>query len=402
MRRIGCLLLLGAAGACSDDAAPRVQVFDDGGVRVTLTADDTAVFAELDSLPAVSIGGPDVSGPTRFFRIQAVHVDPGGRLWVADGQSGELRIFHADGSHWKTRGGRGEGPGEFVQIRLLGAPDGDSVLVGDGRIDRITVFDPNGDLVRTERVPSSDRPAPRLFDVFPDGSVLGQRPRIVATASLEAGQILTDSVELVRVRPGSSVAEPYGTAPGPLWLWTGRNQVPLPFTISASFAAFGNAVHLVSGPDFRIRVYEEGQLRETYGVDRPPRAVEEADTESYRAFVDEYVPEAMRRDYLSALDHELRPDVLPAYDRVLVSGGGHVWAQIYEPDLAAPHRWDVFDADREFAGQVRVPGGFYPMAVTREAVVGVWRDSLGIEQVRSYGATRIGEDHVAGRRPIQP
>lgn len=384
---IGCLLLL-AAAACSEDAPPRLRVFDDGGVRVTLTADDTVVFAEMDSLPALSVGGPDASGPTRFFRIQGIHVDGRGRLWVADGQSGELRIFRADGSHWKTRGGQGEGPGEFVQIRLLGPRDGDSVLVADGRIDRVTVFDPDGELVRTEQVPSSDRPAPRLFDVFPDGSVLGQRPRIVAAASLEAGRVLTDSVELVRVTPGSLSPEPYGAASGPLWLWTGRNQVPLPFTINASFDVAGDAVHLVSGPDFRIRVYEEGELQERYGVDRPPRAVGEADIESYRAFVEEYLPEAMRGDYLSALDHELRPDLLPAYDRLLVSADRHVWVQIYDPDISAPHRWDVFDADREFVGQVRVPGGFHPMAVTREALVGVWRDSLGIEHVREYRLAR--------------
>jgi hypothetical protein len=77
--------------------------------------------------------------------------------------------------------------------------------------------------------------------------------------------------------------------------------------------------------------------------------------------------------------------VLPGYDRVLVSADGHVWAQVYEADFMAPHNWDVFDEGRRFVGRVQVRGGFYPMTITRDAMVGVWRDTLGVEYVRAYG-----------------
>lgn len=361
---------------------------DSAGVRVTVTEDAPLVFAELDSVPTLSIGGDDVTGPTQFSRVQGVYVDKARRLWVAEGQAGELRIFEPSGAHWKTRGGRGEGPGEFIQVRLLGGMDGDSVLAGDSGADRITVFDPEGEFVRTERLPSSERPAPRPFDVFEDGSVLGQLPRILPAASLEPGQILRDSVELVRVRSASEVAEPYGTASGPLWLWTGRSQVPVPFTVNASFDVVGSEVHLVSGPDFRIGVLDAAGLRETYGVNRAARAVRTADIDGYRAFVEEYLPEPMRPEYLAALDIELRPRLLPGYDRVLASADGHVWAQVYESDLAAPHEWDVFDGRRRFVGRVRVLSGFSPMVVTRDVLVGVWRDPMGVEYVRAYRLIR--------------
>lgn len=386
--KLSCLLPLATMAACEHAASPGATVTDSAGVRLTVSEEAGLVFAELDSVPEISLGGPDATGPTEFSRIQGVHVDREGRLWVADGQSGELRIFEPDGSWWKTRGGRGEGPGEFVRIRLLGAAPGDTVLLADGAIDRLTVFSPDGEFVRTEPVPSSDRPAPRLFDVFGDGSALGQLPRIVPAASLEGGQVLTDSVELVRVTLGTAANRAYGSAEGPLWIWTGRNQVPIAFTTSASFAAAGDRAYLVAGPDFRIRVIDGGGLREVFAVDRAPRPVGRADLESYRAFVREYVPEPMRPDHLSAMDHDLRPDVLPAYDRVLVSADGHVWAQIYEPEIAAPHDWDVFDAEGRFLGQVRVWTGLYPMVITDRAVVGVWRDSLGVEHVRAYRFNR--------------
>jgi 6-bladed beta-propeller len=390
MSRTGCwaCLLLVLSG-CGYEPASRVTVTDSAGVRVTVTVDTSAAFATLDSVPIVSIGGPDAAGPNQFFRVQNILVDKARRIWVADGQSNEVRIFDANGAHWKTRGGRGEGPGEFLQIRLLGTTRGDSVLTGDYRTEHITVFDPEGEFVRTQRLPSSDRPAPRPFDVFPDGSILGQLPRIVAAASLEPGQVLPDSVELVRVGLDSTFVESYGAASGPLWLWTGRNQVPLPFTVNASFDVVGSAVHIVSGPHFRVRVFEGGRLRESYGVQREPREVGASDVDAYRTFVEDYIPEQMRPDYLTALDNELRPSLLPAYDRVLASTDGHVWAQVYESDLGSPHGWDVFDGPRRFVGRVHVASGFYPMVITADAVVGVWRDPMGVEYVRTYRFTRI-------------
>lgn len=136
--------------------------------------------------------------------------------------------------------------------------------------------------------------------------------------------------------------EEYGVAAGPVWRWTGRSQVPIPFTVNASFDVVGDAVHLVSGPAFRVRV----------------------------------------------LDDPLRPDLLPAYDRVLAAAGGRVWAQVHVSDPDAPHVWDVFDPTGRFVGRVEVPGAFYPMVVGPDEVAGVWRDSVGVEYVRAYRLLR--------------
>lgn len=380
------VVLLGIV-ACAEGRGPAVMVTDSAGVRLTVTDDEELIFAELDPAPTLSLGGASAVGPTQFSRIQNIHVDSRGQLWVADGQSAELRLFHADGSHWKTRGGRGEGPGEFLRIRLLGAMAGDTVLVGDPGTERLTSFDPEGELLHTGLLPSSDRPAPVPLAAFPDGSVLGQVPRILSASSLVPGQVLTDSVELVRVRAGSDSARSYGAASGPLWLWTGRSQAPIPFTVGASLVVVEEAVHVVSGPDFRIRVFEDGRLVESYGVARPLRAIADRDLAAYRRFVDEYVPEPQRPDYLAGLRHERRPETLPAYDRLLAAPDGHVWAQVYESELSASHRWDVFDRSRTLVGSVRVPPGLYPHAVTEAALVGVWRDELGVEHVRVHALT---------------
>ena len=386
-RRV-CACALGVASSalvgCGTDVRPAVTVSDSAGVRITLSADAPRVFADVDPSPALSIGGAEDAGPSRFYRIQNLRVDGRGRVWVADGGSGELRIFLPDGTPWKTRGGVGEGPGEFTSIRLLGAFAGDSVLVADDANGRVTVFDPEGEIARSVSESGADGPWPRLFAAFPDGSALGQVPRILGADALRPDQLLVDSVKLVRVDLPGGARAPVGEAEGPLWIWTGTDQVPMPFTVNAGFDVIDGSVHLVAGPAFRVRVFERGRIVAVYGVDRAPRSVGDEDVAAYRAFIEDYVPEPRRAGFLSALRNDALPSALPAYRSVTPASDGHVWVERYEADPAAPPAWDVYDHEGRFAGGVRGPPGLVLSTVTADALVGVWRDGMGVERVRSY------------------
>ncbi len=121
---IAALFSVGLAAGQPDRPGLQVMVTDSSGVRITITEGAERTFAEVDPQPIVSLGGADAEGPAQFFDIRGIHVDSRGYLWVADGGSAEVRIFRSDGSHWKTVGGRGEGPGEFRRIRILGAVPG--------------------------------------------------------------------------------------------------------------------------------------------------------------------------------------------------------------------------------------------------------------------------------------
>jgi hypothetical protein len=374
--------------ACQGEPQRGVTVADSAGVRITISPDSARTFAEVDSQPVLSLGGADAAGPTQFYRIQNVQVGPSGRLWVADGGSAEVRIFGPDGSYWKTIGGRGEGPGEFTSVRLLGSFGGDSVAVWDDANARLTVYDGEGELARTARVGSGDAPAPRAFDVFSDGSVLAQLPRQLSADSLVPGRLLDDTVRLVRIDIDSATTEPQVQVLGPLWLWTGSRLIPIPFTINASFDLYDGSVHIVAGPEFRVRVFASGRLSEVYGVARRVREVTRDDVTAYREFAEEFIPESQRRDYLSALENERLPTLLPAYSRLLVSADGNVWAQVYSPDFVAPATWDVYGPGREWLGQVQTPGSFAVTGVTADRLVGVWRDESGVEHVRVYRILR--------------
>jgi hypothetical protein len=358
-------------------------VADSAGVRITLTQDADRTFADIDSQPLINLGGPDVSGPTQFSRIVGLYLDRRGNVWVGDGGSAELRLFHPDGTHWKTMGGSGEGPGEFRRLRLLGPFHGDSVACWDDGLARLTLFDAEGNLARMAPMPAMEA-TPRAHKVFRDGTLLVQFPRVFASHSLRAGQLLGDTAHLERLDLAHSTRKELASASGPTWLWTGHSQVPLPFTVNSSFDLDRDVLHLASGPQFRIRVFEQGRLTEVYGVARDPRDVTQNDVATYTRVMTEALPQPERRDYLSALEHPNQPPYLPAYSHLVVADDGMVWARVYSPDVFGGASWDVFDGQRHWLGKVQTPQAVEVFQITQGKLLAVWRDTLGVEYVRTY------------------
>ena len=81
-----------------------------------------------------------------------------GRIVVANGGSGELRFFDSTGSHLASRGGQGEGPGEFLQLRSLEPWPGDSIVAWFGPRANISVFDSGGNYGRTIEINDGSQP----------------------------------------------------------------------------------------------------------------------------------------------------------------------------------------------------------------------------------------------------
>ena len=120
-------MLLCIATGCERGPAPMTTVVDSAGVRITMTRDSQVTPAQVDVIPALSLGGPDAFVPNQFFRVQNVVFGPDGRLWP------------------------------------------------------------------------SELPVPRAFDVYADGAILAQQPRILHAGFNEAGRLIRDSTQLVRV-----------------------------------------------------------------------------------------------------------------------------------------------------------------------------------------------------------
>ncbi len=100
---------------------------------------------------AMRIGSADGGGPDEFARIADVELDALGRVWVADAEQHQIRVFDSAGAHVRSIGRKGGGPEEFKGIAGMDwAPDG-TLWVLDGGNMRFAVYDTAGKLVTTHR-----------------------------------------------------------------------------------------------------------------------------------------------------------------------------------------------------------------------------------------------------------
>jgi len=81
-------------------------------------ADSAALNADIETLSAtvtLQIGEAEGEPAYLFGRVSGLALDAGGRIYVADGQANEVRIFAPDGTHSFSFGRAGSGPGEMRQ-----------------------------------------------------------------------------------------------------------------------------------------------------------------------------------------------------------------------------------------------------------------------------------------------
>lgn len=133
----------GEAGADNADGwAGTVDTLSNGAIRVSNPEqglwDDGEGWRLVEEL---RIGSMDGEGPELFGNIIGLEVDPLGRIYVADSQAREIRVFDARGHHVRTFGGRGEEPGECEgKVHWFRTDSGDpwksSIRRHDGRTGR--------------------------------------------------------------------------------------------------------------------------------------------------------------------------------------------------------------------------------------------------------------------------
>lgn len=159
-------LVLGSAGlwGCQEKGG-------DGEVRGSPGEEEGSAEEtwSVSGLPLLEIGVREGEEPYQLDRARgSVRLDDG-RIVVADGGSQELRFFDKSGRYLKAVGGDGEGPGEFrfpARVRKVG---GDSLLVWDQRLQRVSFFDLQGEFLGAETI----RPTPEVM--FPgDEWLLGR------------------------------------------------------------------------------------------------------------------------------------------------------------------------------------------------------------------------------------
>ena len=157
-----CAAVVGSVGGVT----PLQSQASRDGLVTTLEPSQCDCRIELTKVISLS----DSLHPGLFAYSPLVMRDSRG-FWYATSNSDGLKqvgVFDQYGGLKRVLGSRGEGPGEFGHINHIVVGSGDTLYVYDHSLLRRTVFDPDHEFVRTERLPAFMRhmvplPSPRMI-----------------------------------------------------------------------------------------------------------------------------------------------------------------------------------------------------------------------------------------------
>lgn len=405
---LGLALSFGLAASGCDSwtgsHADRVVV-DSAGIEIVLIRSAEARFEAVEStlapVPTADIGvatGPETLQLSEV--IGAVRLTDG-RILVGNGGTQELRLYDPEGSFLTAVGGDGEGPGEFRSIGFLGRLAGDTIVVYDRRLGRISLFDGSGSFLESLRLTGVSLPSVvgivgsktlvSWHFVGADDESLGvyASPMEFGLAGLPAGQFhaveTVASTEEARVRYRGRVTRAFR-----------------PFGRTGDVAAGGDFFFVLASSDDRsIRVYDaKGALRRILRVQIPRQTID-------AAAVDAWIESWMARFWDGSAEVEAwwrygfretpPPDQVPVFRSLEVDSQGNVCAERYPLTWTAAPRYWCSSPEGDLVRSFRLPEGlsrpgphphFDPqLEIGANDIVGVWEDALDVEHVRRY---RIG------------
>lgn len=271
---------------------------------------------------------------------------------------------------------------------------GDTLRAFDFALWRLTVFDPEHELVRTEAPPASPHIG-QIFEVGFDGAgrlyqlsyegfeaslleALDGRTDVVVRGRNALGRwdaasgrwidLLT--VPSVEVYFSGGLADaPFGRRP----LWAIRPEGGLWYADSGEYAL--------------RRVDADGRTECRFAVRSPPPPVTAADRERYRSADDaENVSEARRRRIRERRREIPLPDRKPALERLHVASDGRVWVRPNLPASGSPEgdpaaEWHVWSPDGRLLARALLPPDFLPRRIDRDSLLGIRRRPLDEDYV---------------------
>ena len=392
------ILILLPALACQQHdtgtSALRSQTRDSAGIQVVenpAPPADSRLGWRIGPEPSVSIGRRDGEEPYLLYRASDATILADGRIVVANGGAGELRFFDSVGSHLASRGGQGEGPGEFLELRSLEPWPGDSIVAWFGPRLNISVFDSGGSYGRTIEINDPSQPwLWRLASTSARGSIL-------AVLLLEYADTL-----IMELRDGEGELR---TSLGahPSWepsvlVDEGTEQemqhVPT-FSREPVWGVWGDLVAIGVTSRYEIKAYgADGSLARIVRRVHSPSVPTPGDVEAYiESRILRYYPDATpseqeyhRRNYRSAPVAEH----FPAFTSIMVDKLDHLWIREYDlprEERAAP-LWTVFDPEGHVLGFVETPAGLMIFEIGEDYILGHSMDELAVESIQVWALDR--------------
>jgi hypothetical protein len=309
-----------------------------------------------------TLGCEACGGAAEFSTIADVAVTTNGVVFVADRQAPFIRVFTPDGRHLRSFGRSGGGPGEYMSIGMLLPDPGGALSIVDFRSYRVTRVDSAGTYISGVQL-----------GAFPfDATMRGGDVFVLAGRFTPGSHYVIAARDTTRVAFGPFVDFPTREAP---------REVR-----SMAMAPDGALAIADGGDEYRIRVYLPDRTyrdvtRDVARKERTPAEIAEIE-QRVRSQMGRVLAEA-RGAGASATPRpapvsNLKPHMGPMALRY--DGLGRLWVSTMR-GTDTTTVFDVFNADRSFAGEVVVPAAVTSFRLGGEYLVTAGNDADGIPRV---------------------
>ncbi len=399
-----CLAVL-AHAACAGDAPPRSSaalVVDSAGIEiVTSDALGSDRRCGLADRPTLSLGTVEGDEAFMLFFVRGANRLSDGSLAVLNNSSGEIRIFTRAGTHLRSMGGHGDGPGEFRIGRFIWVLPGDTLWVGDYRPWRYHIYSARGAFIRTVDLDPPYLNASRGGGVLANGvSVNVQRPFLGPTNdfrqpepwSVEAhdvdGTLMRELARLDGVRRG---------------MWEGAGVIMSTlFDPTPSIVAAGATIAISTAREPEVQILEgDLRLRRIVRWSDPDREVTAAHIRGYRDALVERRGGRGSENWSTAdesLVSDRRPtaDLFPTTEGLMLGRDGRLWVRRYRRP-GDDVRWMAFGSGGEFQCHLTMDTSLTVYEFGADYLLAVHRDELGVERVVEYEL--LPSSDVMGSQP---
>lgn len=380
--RILLVLALPACEARGPRLPPDAQTrFDtlNGVVHATSGARGSWVAGGTWSVgePTLTIGTVDGPDETTFGSIRGVALGPGGTIYVADGHAMEIRVFGPDGSFRSRFGRQGRGPGEFQDISGIGFTPGGELAVLDGSLARLSFFEDDGTFLRSFRLEWPLMQLGRRPIWFDDAGRFYDRTFLSMSMDV-------DSLGIVVYEPDGAVHDTVlvsVTSPERIMVTRGGTPImalAMPFTPRPRVAVGREgAIYATQGGHYRIAVLSpSGDTLRVY--ERQVEAPPVSDAERDAALAD--IRNRIRDAGATAPAHIEIPGHKPAIQGLIADDQGNLWVRAPMGEGWTRTEYGVFGPMGHYLGALTMMDVDIE-EISRNVVVGVATDSLGVQQV---------------------
>lgn len=390
-------------GGCREETGEKRPVTERDSVGIKIVENQGPPPADrpwvVSTEPDLIVGSQIGAREDRLWDVAGAACLSDGRIVIANRGTLEVRIYDVDGGFLGSFGRKGEGPGEFSYMELAGVLAGDTIVISDLDLRRITLFHPDRGFVRS---------APISPDVLRWNWTLGLMERRLMRGGMEryelsaspAGRRGLERIPTTfqTITLDGALDSEFGTFPlrdiyhdlGDINGHRTTVAYDVPFGGEASFAVGDDHFFFGSGDDFEIRMFDsEANLLKIVRWDQERVRIR---PDHLAALLRQREAEAENNQEALELRQEFEKvpagTWFPAFLGFYVDALGYLWVGEYPLPSGNTHVFHIFDPEGRLAGELALPKELEVAEIGAGYLLAVVHDEMGVEYLHKYELRR--------------